>query len=103
MKALTADTFLRHEMSKPTLLKTLIGREDLDVLNTASKSYRLTNERCLLVIKLSADETRIEDRKELAERLGIQEGTLKTRVCRTRLDLERCARRCLAAHKTDLL
>ena len=62
------------------------------------------DERALFVgYQMVADETRIEDRKELAERLGIQEGTLKTRVCRTRLDLERCARRCLAAHKTDLL
>ena len=53
MTALVADTFPRDEMSKSTLLKTSIGREDLDVLDIASKNYRLTNERCFLVIKWS--------------------------------------------------
>lgn len=62
------------------------------------------DERALFLgYQMVADETRIQDRKKLAERIGIQEGTLKTKVCRIRLDLERCARKCLARRKTDLL
>jgi DNA-directed RNA polymerase specialized sigma24 family protein len=55
-----------------------------------------TDDRDLILsFKLAEPETRTADRRKLAEKRGVTEGTLRVRVHRIRRNLELCARKCL--------